>query len=78
MSIELIRAAAGRVPLLGVCLGHQALAAAFGGALKRVDPPVHGKLSRVKRTYANAVASDILADCPQDFPVTRYHSLVVD
>ena len=78
MSIELIRAAAGSVPVLGVCLGHQALAAAFGGRLLRVDPPVHGKLSLVNRTYANAVATDILADCPQGFPVTRYHSLVVD
>lgn len=78
MSIELIRAAAGTVPVLGVCLGHQALAAAFGGRVLRVDPPVHGKLSLVKRTYANAVAGDIFADCPQSFPVTRYHSLVVD
>ena len=78
MSIDLIRAAAGSVPVLGVCLGHQALAVAFGGALKRVDPPVHGKLSRIKRSYANAVATDIFADCPQDFPVTRYHSLVID
>jgi len=78
MSIDLIRAAAGSVPALGVCLGHQALAVAFGGVLKRVDPPVHGKLSRIKRSYANAVATDIFADCPQDFPVTRYHSLVID
>ena len=78
MSIELVRAATGRVPLLGVCLGHQALAAAFGGTVKPVDPPVHGKLSRVRRTCANAVAGDILAGCPQDFPVTRYHSLAVD
>ena len=48
MTIELISLChnAG-VPLLGVCLGHQALACAFGGSVKRVDPPVHGKLSRV-------------------------------
>tara|TARA_X000000950_G_scaffold260271_1_gene329502 strand:+ start:455 stop:1126 length:672 start_codon:yes stop_codon:yes gene_type:complete len=78
MSIELIRAATGKLPVLGVCLGHQSLAAAFGGRMLRVDPPVHGKLSRIKRSYANEVASDIFADCPQDFPVTRYHSLVVD
>jgi anthranilate synthase/aminodeoxychorismate synthase-like glutamine amidotransferase len=78
ITIELIRAAAGNTPVLGVCLGHQALAAAFGGTLRRVDPPVHGKLSRVKRTYANAVKSDLFADCPTDFPVTRYHSLVVE
>ena len=78
ISIDLIRAAAGTTPVLGVCLGHQALAVAFGGTLRRVDPPVHGKLSRVKRTYANAVKGDLFADCPPDFPVTRYHSLVVE
>ena len=64
--------------LLGVCLGHQALACAFGGSIKRVDPPVHGKLSQVMRTHSNDVASDIFALCPEKFPVTRYHSLVVD
>ena len=79
MTIELISLCqdAG-VPLLGVCLGHQALACAFGGSIKRVDPPVHGKLSRVVRTHSNDVASDIFALCPEEFPVTRYHSLVVD
>ena len=66
------------VPLLGVCLGHQALACAFGGKVKRVTPPVHGKLSRVVRTLSNDVASDIFALCPEKFPVTRYHSLEVD
>ena len=78
ISIDLIRAAAGKVPVLGVCLGHQALAAAFGGELRRVDPPVHGKLSKIKRSYANAVRTDLFAHCPDDFPVTRYHSLVVE
>ena len=77
--MELILAAKkARTPLLGVCLGHQALAAAFGAAIKRIDPPVHGKLSLVKKTHNNAVKSDILALCPDEFPVTRYHSLVVD
>ena len=79
MAMALIPAAkeAG-TPLLGVCLGHQALAAAFGATIKRVDPPVHGKLSLVEKTHSNAVKSDILARCPNEFPVTRYHSLVVD
>ena len=79
MTIELISLChnAG-VPVLGVCLGHQALACAFGGSVKRVDPPVHGKLSRVVRTHSNDVVSDIFALCPERFPVTRYHSLVVD
>ena len=71
-------AAAGKTPVLGVCLGHQALAAAFGGTLRRVDLLVHGKLSRVKRTYAKAVKSDLFADCQADFTVTRYPSLVVE
>jgi len=79
ISIDLIRAAGdSEIPLLGVCLGHQALATAFGGRIKRVDPPVHGKLSLVQRTHSNAVSSDIFADCPAEFPVTRYHSLVVE
>ena len=79
ITIDLIRAAkdAG-TPILGVCLGHQALAAAFGAEIKRVDPPVHGKLSMVEKTQSNAVKSDVLALCPDAFPVTRYHSLVVD
>ena len=79
MTIELISLChnAG-LPLFGVCLGHQALACAFGGSIKRVDPPVHGKLSRVTRTHSNDVESDIFALCPEKFPVTRYHSLVVD
>ena len=77
ITIELIRAAARKTPVLGVFLGHQALAAAFGGTLRRVDPLVHGKLSRVKRTCENTVKSDLFADYPTDFPVTRYHLLVV-
>ncbi|MEC8109623.1 MAG: aminodeoxychorismate/anthranilate synthase component II [Pseudomonadota bacterium] len=79
MTIELISLChnAG-VPLLGVCLGHQALACAFGGSVKQIEPPVHGKLSRVVRTHRDEVASDIFALCPEKFPVTRYHSLVVD
>ena len=64
--------------MLGVCLGHQALAVAFGGRVKRFDPPVHGKLSLVVRSHSNAVRTDILAGCPEEFPVTRYHSLGVE
>ena len=78
ISVDLIRAAAGKVPVLGVCLGHQALAVAFGGSLLRVDPPVHGKLSKIVQSRANEIRSDLFADCPASFPVTRYHSLVVD
>ena len=78
MSIDLVRKAKNVTPLLGVCLGHQALAVAFGGSIKRVDPPVHGKLSFIERSHSNAVSSDIFANCPEGFPVTRYHSLVVE
>ena len=78
ITIDLIRAAKGRVPVLGVCLGHQALAVAFGGCVKCFDPPVHGKLSLVVRSHSNAVRTDILAGCPEEFPVTRYHSLGVE
>ena len=79
MTIELVLAAKKtNTPLLGVCLGHQALAVAFGSTLQRVNPPVHGKLSLVTKTHNSAVKSDILALCPDEFPVTRYHSLVVD
>ncbi len=78
VTIDLIRAAKGRIPMLGVCLGHQALAAAFGGRIKRFDPPVHGKLSLVVRSHSNAVRTDIFNGCPEEFPVTRYHSLGVE
>ena len=78
ITIDLIRAAKGRVPVLGVCLCHQALAVAFGGCVKCFDPPVHGKLSLVVRSHSNAVRTDILAGCPEEFPVTRYHSLGVE
>lgn len=78
VTVELIQKAKGHTPLFGVCLGQQALAVAFGASVTRVNPPVHGKLSNVIRTHSNAVTSDIFADCPEVFPVTRYHSLVVD
>src|SRR6058998_2182186 len=52
ISVDLIRAAAGRVPLLGVCLGHQAIGQAFGGRVVRAGTPMHGKVSAV--THANS------------------------
>ena len=70
---ELIVKAAPNIPLLGVCLGHQSIATAFGGSLRLLSPPVHGKLSLIKHNKVG-----IFEGLDQSFSVTRYHSLIVD
>ena len=70
---DLIRAAAGTIPVLGVCLGHQAICTAFGGKLTHFAPPMHGKLSRIQ--HDNTGVFEGVAD---NFIVTRYHSLIAD
>jgi anthranilate synthase/aminodeoxychorismate synthase-like glutamine amidotransferase len=74
ISVDLVRAAAGaRVPLLGVCLGHQAIAVAFGGRVTRARRLMHGKTSPVRHEGAG-----ILAGIPSPFTAMRYHSLLVE
>jgi anthranilate synthase component 2 len=73
ISVELIRALGDRIPLLGVCLGHQAIGEAYGGRVVRAPSLMHGKLSQVRHA-----ATGLFAGVPDPFPATRYHSLVVE
>jgi len=71
--LEVIKKADGNMPILGVCLGHQAIGQVYGGAIVRAPEPMHGKLSRVHHT-----GKSVFRGLNNDFLATRYHSLTID
>jgi anthranilate synthase/aminodeoxychorismate synthase-like glutamine amidotransferase len=71
--IDVIREFTGKIPILGVCLGHQAIGYAFGGNVVRAPTLMHGKTSRIHHD-----SKTIFRELPQDFVATRYHSLIVE
>ena len=73
VSVAAIRHFAGRLPILGVCLGHQAIGAAFGGQVVRAKTQMHGKTSVISTTQQG-----VFDGLPKQFTVNRYHSLVID
>ena len=73
VSVAAIRHFAGKLPILGVCLGHQAIGAAFGGNIVRAKTQMHGKTSVVTTKQQG-----VFADLPGQFTVNRYHSLVIE
>jgi anthranilate synthase component 2 len=73
ITLGLIRKLAGSVPILGVCLGHQAIGQAFGGKVVRAGRVMHGKTSRIRHD-----GGGVFAGVPDEFVATRYHSLVVE
>ena len=73
ISVAAIRHFAGKLPILGVCLGHQSIGAAFGGDIIRAGQQMHGKTSVISTDQKG-----VFADLPRQFTVNRYHSLVID
>ncbi len=73
ISLGLVRQLSGRVPILGVCLGHQVIGEAFGGTVTRALKPMHGRASRIAHDAAN-----LFDGLPQPTVVGRYHSLIVE
>jgi anthranilate synthase component 2 len=73
VSLDIFAKLAGRIPILGVCLGHQALGQAFGGKVVRAAQIMHGKTSQVRHSGVG-----VFAGLPDPFEATRYHSLVVE
>jgi anthranilate synthase/aminodeoxychorismate synthase-like glutamine amidotransferase len=73
ISIEVIQRLAGKLPILGVCLGHQAMGAAYGGKIVRAPKLFHGKTSEIEHD-----GKGVFRDLPKPFTATRYHSLIVE
>jgi len=73
LSVEIVRELGARMPVLGVCLGHQVIGEVYGGRVRRAPELVHGKTSEIHH-----VGAGVLAGLPRPFPATRYHSLVVE
>ena len=73
ITLDAIRKLGGRLPILGVCLGHQAIGEAYGGRIVRAPRPIHGKASRVQHD-----GRGLFVGVPAELDVARYHSLVID
>ena len=73
VSLDLVRRHSGRLPILGICLGHQCIGQAFGGRVTRARRPLHGEASLIQHT-----GEGVLAGLPDGFSAGRYHSLIVE
>ncbi len=72
-SMQIVRDYSGKIPILGICLGHQVIGEVFGGVVKRARQPMHGDSSEITHS-----ATGIFENIPQRFAAGRYHSLIVD